>query len=428
LVLSLSFSRSKTLSRGRLVTPGPHDSKSDHKPLSREQSVPLPALKRKRVEDKKPLLEKPMRLVEPTAVTPKENPHTAVNPPQPKKPRQIRRVVDRPIEAQGTQLVQEPDAEIRRPGGRDENGREEEEMEESGIPDSIMPPSGVTVSLSPEPDQATPPEDYTKEAPRRTGRVRKQGNVAAEVDVFGSSDGKAVPRRRRAQTSTKSDLVYFGMSAVALKALTTSNTEKNQRYLAAKLETEVVRKEGMRPASPTVKIKTVLQRQQDDKHKQRRQRAERRASRSDDGSTAAQSETDDQSGDEFRSIFGSSDSDDHLQRRHRRGPGDEEDYETPKSGRTFDADDNDDKVLRRRVKWDRGLFTTVYLDEVDLGGRRPAKENIATKGCLAPTAKVSILYKTRITFVLLCARLSHLMILEMFRTPTLRSLTWLRSA
>ena len=366
-------------------------------------------LKRKRVEDKKSLLEKLLphspRLVESTPA-PRANPHTSANTcPGAKKPRQIRRVVDPPAESQVPQVLQEPFPLIRRPeGGRHENERTEE-MEESGIPDSIIPPCGVTVSPEPEPNQATP-EVFTKEAPRRTGRVRKQGNVAAEVDVLQSSRGKALPRGRRAQTPAKSDLVSFGMSAVALKALTTSNTEKNQRYLAAKLETEVVRKEGMRPESPTVKIKTVLQRQQDEKHEQRRQRAERRASRSDDGSTAGQSETDDQSEDEFQSIFGSSDSDGPLQKRHRRGPGDEEDYETPKSCKTFNAGDNDEETRRRRVKWDRGLFTTVYLDEVNLGERRPANENIATKGCLAATAKVGILQNTHHFCLILCQALT----------------------
>jgi len=39
------------------------------------------------------------------------------------------------------------------------------------------------------------------------------------------------------------------------------------------------------------------------------------------------------------------------------------------------------------VKWDRGLFTSVYLDEVKLGTRQPLKENRSLKGILAPTAK-----------------------------------------
>ena len=80
--------------------------------------------------------------------------------------------------------------------------------------------------------------------------------------------------------------------------------------------------------------------------------------------------------------------------KHRRGPGDESDYETPerpdrhkKAKLIVEADDQDDES-ERRVKWDRGLFTSVYLDEVKLGTRQPLKENRSLKGILAPTAKV----------------------------------------
>jgi len=49
--------------------------------------------------------------------------------------------------------------------------------------------------------------------------------------------------------------------------------------------------------------------------------------------------------------------------------------------------DDQDGETERRVKWDRGLFTSVYLDEVKLGTRQPLKENRSLKGILAPTAK-----------------------------------------
>lgn len=79
--------------------------------------------------------------------------------------------------------------------------------------------------------------------------------------------------------------------------------------------------------------------------------------------------------------------------KHRRGPGDESDYETPerlerhKKTRLFVEADDQDGEPERRVKWDRGLFTSVYLDEVKLGTRQPLKENRSLKGILAPTAK-----------------------------------------
>ena len=79
------------------------------------------------------------------------------------------------------------------------------------------------------------------------------------------------------------------------------------------------------------------------------------------------------------------------------GAGDEEDYVTPEKSlrgiraRLFD-DSAGDKTMEphRRVKWDRGLYTLVYLDEVKLGSRQTLKENRILKGILAPTAKVCV--------------------------------------
>jgi len=181
------------------------------------------------------------------------------------------------------------------------------------------------------------------------------------------------------------------MSVTALKDLTTTNTARNQQYLIAKLETEVVRKEGVRPESPAVKVRTIVQRQMEEKLKERAERAIRRARRSDgdmassdiEGSSDVgySSPCEDRSG--GRSLG-----------KHQRGPGDEEDYETPerldqhKKAKLFVGADDQDGEPERRVKWDRGLFTTVYLDEVKPGTRQPLKENRSLKGILAPTAKV----------------------------------------
>ncbi|KAJ6502569.1 hypothetical protein C8R45DRAFT_818891 [Mycena sanguinolenta] len=78
-------------------------------------------------------------------------------------------------------------------------------------------------------------------------------------------------------------------------------------------------------------------------------------------------------------------------RRHRWGPGDEEEYQTPqvngaKRGRAGSMNE-DEQVEKKRVKWDRGLATAVFLDEVEPRPEARPKENIVTKGCLAPTAK-----------------------------------------
>lgn len=228
---------------------------------------------------------------------------------------------------------------------------------------------------------------------RRTTRSRRSADSANKVSSRTSTRRKAAP--------CQFDDVFSGMSITALKELTSSNTEKNQHYLAAKLETEVVRKEGPRPESPAVKIRTVVQKQQEEKEKERADRAKRRSKRNSNDDTIM-------SDIEVSSDAGfSSSCEDHMEGveddmifdpdrspKHRRGAGDETDYETPEKplrdvkARLFDdkpGDDND-----RRVKWDRGLFTLVYLDEVKLGTRQTFKENRTLKGILAPAAKVTL--------------------------------------
>ncbi|KAE9400794.1 hypothetical protein BT96DRAFT_857078, partial [Gymnopus androsaceus JB14] len=87
-------------------------------------------------------------------------------------------------------------------------------------------------------------------------------------------------------------------------------------------------------------------------------------------------------------------------RKHVWGPGDEEDYETPlrpmKRLRIDDvADDQgqaEAEAEEKRVKWDRGLYSQIYLDEIQPRSThaRIAQESIK-KGCLAPTAKARTL-------------------------------------
>jgi hypothetical protein len=195
------------------------------------------------------------------------------------------------------------------------------------------------------------------------------------------------------------------MSATALKQLTMTNTVRNQHYLSARLETEVVRKDGTRPESPMVKIKTIAQRQMEEQAVQRTERAKRRARRSGEMLGESDLEMDEDEDEDGDGEVASSDVDElpswqeeKERRRHTRGAGEDEDYETPHrafkrmkltEGGLEEVEMDDEG--KRRVKWDRGLFTTVYLDEVVLGERQTGKELANLKGCLAPTAKVSIL-------------------------------------
>ncbi|EGO18585.1 hypothetical protein SERLADRAFT_480710 [Serpula lacrymans var. lacrymans S7.9] len=227
---------------------------------------------------------------------------------------------------------------------------------------------------------------------RRTSRKRKP--TLPSSDVFGTVVTRPLQPRKRAPTSTRSDSDGFqGMSAVALKALTSSNTTKNQHF-SVKLETKVVRKEGIRPESPTMKARTILQKQREEKDKQRKDRAARRARRSEDGPELGDADAVTESGD--RSAM-ESDDDENSDRarlgKHRRGPGDEEDYETPerisrpvKRLKCVDGE-GQVEVQKKQVKWDRGLSTTIYLDELHPKPKTPSMNRSTRKGCLTPAVK-----------------------------------------
>jgi hypothetical protein len=234
---------------------------------------------------------------------------------------------------------------------------------------------------------------------RRTARARKATQPNATIDVFGTVNAPPLLPRRKAQGlgSARADADAFsGMSAVALRALTSSNTTRNQKYIAAKLETEVIRREGARPDSPTVKIKTTIQRREEERAEQRKERAERRARRSDDGfgfpdaeghfptSMSIDGESDwdlDEQGDERRTAS-----------KHQRGPGDEEDYETPEKSERLpkrSRAEGDVREEKKRVKWDHGLSTAIFVDDVHPRTRAHPDKNLIRKGCLARTAKAS---------------------------------------
>ena len=232
--------------------------------------------------------------------------------------------------------------------------------------------------------------------PRRTSRARKPAQQQYVLDVFnGNTSTRPPPTRRKPQSRIDGDC-FMGMSATALKALTSSNTTKNQQTVAV-LATEVIRKEGLRPESPTVKARTILQKQRDERDVRRKERAQRRAQVSEEGlrgkDAEEQTELDDRA-----SLSAGADHDENecsMPRKHRRGPGDEEDYETPeRPERTieplrFEGVERKIKPVKQ-VKWHRGLSTAIYLDEVD-PKPKSLPNNVVVSGCLAPTSKVAVM-------------------------------------
>jgi hypothetical protein len=220
---------------------------------------------------------------------------------------------------------------------------------------------------------------------RRTSRLRK-GPVSR-----GEATGSTSPERPRpvaVKVKKPQDTGgYAGLSSLALKNLTINNTAKNQQIVNM-LEMEVVRRDGSRPESPTTKLRTISERQKVEKARQRQERAERRARKLELGEIG-----DCDLDASFMSDlpFG----DDGQPLKHRRGPGDEEDYETPErparpSKRTkVHGSEQENEEKDKRVQWDRGLFTAVYLDELPDERKWPRNEN-ARKSCLAKGAKVRL--------------------------------------
>jgi hypothetical protein len=85
--------------------------------------------------------------------------------------------------------------------------------------------------------------------------------------------------------------------------------------------------------------------------------------------------------------------------RHRRGPGDEEQYETPErerprtKARIDDADKPGEEVEVKTVRWDRGLFKMIYFDDLPLQSQTREKSQTPVthnRGALAKSAKVKI--------------------------------------
>ncbi|KAJ3753825.1 hypothetical protein EV360DRAFT_52773 [Lentinula raphanica] len=178
------------------------------------------------------------------------------------------------------------------------------------------------------------------------------------------------------------------MTALALRTLTESNTSKNKDYVTVLLQTEVVRREGARPESPGIIVKSISQKEKEAKTRDRNARAERRAKRD---NVESNREVDENGISEDEDLGRGWKSSPLGKGKHAWGAGDEEDFETPvrpvKRVRA-DGEGFDDEDEKKRVKWDRGLYQEIYLDEIQprTTHTRITQESIK-KGCLAPTAK-----------------------------------------
>ncbi|RDX56840.1 hypothetical protein OH76DRAFT_1551234 [Lentinus brumalis] len=288
-------------------------------------------------------------------------------------------------------------------------------------PAAAPPPAPTSVLTEESPDVANeavhsepappPAAEETTTSQRQRRSTRSKRGSAPSTDVFGSVVSTTSTRpsqsRRRGPLPSETAGPFAGMSALALKTLTSANTVRNQQQVVI-IQTEVIRKEGPRPDSPTTRVRSALEKQKEELALQRKERAERRARRStgsdlDDppaGSTTGDETAMDGAPDGGDASFMSVDRDGDSEAvpiRHRRGPGDEEDYETPprperpaKRGRFEGGDDEGAKERdppQRRVKWDKGLHTTVFLNDTPPKPKWNTKAVPSHKSCLTPAAK-----------------------------------------
>ncbi|KAF7322958.1 C3H1-type domain-containing protein [Mycena chlorophos] len=287
-----------------------------------------------------------------------------------------------PVREKSPELVTELTPQLRLPEPEPVRAPSPLPPETSVLPPPSPSPSPPATDTLPDAPPEVPlgAEPVAEESVRRTTRVRKM--------LFPISGAPQPLSRRKAAPAVPmlTSGPFAGMTAVALRTLTSSNTVKNQQYLAAKLETQVVKKEGDRPESPGMKVRTIAQREADERGAKRKERAARRARRGED---VTEDEANGIASDEM-------DVDTDLESsplsRHRRGPGDDEDYETPrpsvKRARSGSVGEDEDVMNKKRVKWDRGLSTSVFLDEVEPRPWTRPKDATGLKGCLAPTTKL----------------------------------------
>lgn len=271
------------------------------------------------------------------------------------------------------------------------------ETTNAAVPESIStPPQDRVVESQDLQDQSEPETNGLRRTSRRRKSAQSTSDVFGPVTSTSTSTRQSQPRYKSVLPPDNS--AFSGMSALALKTLTATNTVRNQKQVS-ELQLEVILKEGKRPESPTTKVRTTLDKQKEEKALQRQERAARRARKA---AKAGEGDESDAAGEDPDASFMSMDEEPVQLSKHTRGAGEDEDYETPerperplKRGRFEEGGHGDDAGLsngedrlEKRVKWDRGLAKTFFLTGTPPNPRRPPKEELTKKGCLATKAKV----------------------------------------
>jgi hypothetical protein len=217
--------------------------------------------------------------------------------------------------------------------------------------------------MLPQPPSSSPPADNesSPESPipdNRSAKSDKSKIVRDEIEA-----GRP---KRAVKPRTLAPPVAPYISGKELKTTTERNTMRNQVYFCA-IDRQIVHIPGPRPPSPTSKIRTTADRDEDNKKKSREHRAKRRGARESGASTEA--------GSPERPV---------IQRiEQTRGPGDDEDWKTPA------RPSKKAKREEKNVKWDRGL---VIIHDDGSEVKPPPNLEEPPKGCVRQSAKVYLTY------------------------------------
>lgn len=231
----------------------------------------------------------------------------------------------------------------------------------------------VSMQLAQPPSsQSSTSSSSTSESPTKRVSPRNHESRSCDPPVDDDhpqrSPSSSRPSRAVKPTATRGRLAISTpaapwMSGKELKTTTDRNTMRNQVYLCA-IDRQVVHINGPRPPSPTSKIRTTADRDEEEKKRSRESRAKRRGTATTDGSPEKPV----------------------IERVDRaRGPGDDEDWKTParpakkaKMGQT------------KTVKWDRGLV--IIRDDGSAVCPRSSDDNeVPKRSCVRLAAKVSLM-------------------------------------
>lgn len=214
-------------------------------------------------------------------------------------------------------------------------------------------------AVSPAPAPASPPRpSISVERPRRVQtavrsaqpQVRQYVPKAAAAALAARATGSQSSKPARQLTETE------------LKNLTSFHTARNEVYFCS-IARNVHKREGPRPPSPN-KVRTIAEREEEERKLSRERRARKRESRKSNGDTDGEWDS------------AGSDAEVMVHTKHIRGPGDDEDYATPaRPGKGRKSQKPSDAA---RVRWDKGL---VVRSDGPRAGKLPA-ERRPLKSCL----------------------------------------------